>query len=169
VIATEAPAAVTDAWPAGAAAAAIRPAVPADLADLARLLPGADVWGRLAAGDLAMVAEDAGRVVGCAWLATSPIRAPHWQTTVRPRRGEGYCYGLVVAPEARGRGLGRELARELRREGRRRGVESFVSRVGAANPPALAVQASCGATVRRRMVVLVVLNRLGVLALSRRP
>lgn len=169
MVATEAPAVVTDAWPASPTAAAIRTAVPADRADLARLLPGVDVPARLAAGDLAMVAEDDGRVVGCAWLATSAIRAPHWRIAVRPRPGEGYCYGLMVVPEARGRGLGRELARELRREGRRRGVQRFVSRVGAANAPALAVQVACGATVRHRMLVLVVLDRLGVLALSRRP
>jgi GNAT superfamily N-acetyltransferase len=169
VVVTEAPAAVTEAWPAGPPpGVAIRPAGRTDLADLARLLPGGDAAGRLAAGDLAMVAEEGGRVVGCAWLATSEIRAPHWRTTVRPRPGEGYCYGLVVIPEARGRGLGRELARALRREGRRRGVQRFVSRVGAGNPPALAVQAACGATVRRRLLIVVLLDRLALLALSRR-
>jgi ribosomal protein S18 acetylase RimI-like enzyme len=138
---------------------AVRPARTDDLPALARLLPDENLAGRMTAGDLGMVADDGGRVVGCAWLATSPIRAPHWRMMVRPADREAYCYGLVVAPESRRRGIGRDLVRSLRREGRRRGVERFLTHIGAHNEAALSLQRAAGSRERRRLYALVLLDR----------
>jgi GNAT superfamily N-acetyltransferase len=152
-------AATVDAWPDRRRSdVPVRTARREDLPGLGRLLPDEDLGRRMSAGDLGMVAELGGRVVGCAWMATSPIRAPHWRMMVRPGEREAYCYGLVVAPEFRRRGVGRDLVEGLRREGRRRGVERFVTHIGALNRAALAVQRSAGGVERRRLYALVLLD-----------
>lgn len=152
-------AATVDAWPERPRSdVPVRTARREDLPDLGRLLPDEDLGRRMSAGDLGMVAEEDGRVVGCTWLATGPIRAPHWRMKVRPKAGEAYCYGLVVAPEARRRGVGRALFEAVRREGRRRGVRRFVSHVGVLNTAALALQRSEGGLERRRLYALVLVD-----------
>jgi GNAT superfamily N-acetyltransferase len=159
--------ATVDSWPAAAhSPVPVRPARAEDIPGLARLLPDEDLAGRMAAGDLGMVADDGGRVVGCSWMATSPIRAPHWRMMVRPRAREAYCYGLVVAPEARRRGVGRDLVEAVRREGRRRGVERFLTHIGAHNAAALALQRRAGGHELRRLYALVVLDHLCIVLRS---
>jgi GNAT superfamily N-acetyltransferase len=148
-----------DSWPEhDHSAVAVRAARAEDLPGLTLLLPDEDLTGRMAAGDLCMVADDEGRVVGCSWMAMGPIRAPHWRMIVRPGPREAYCYGLVVAPESRRRGVGRDLVQAIRREGRRRGVERFLTHIGAHNKAALSLQRTSGSRELRRLYALVLLD-----------
>jgi len=93
-----------------------------DAEALARLVHGREslAW-RFARGDVVLVAEVDGQVVGCTWLTNQPLRPSYFPIKVEPKPGEWYNYGLVLLPAFRGRGLGRILSRSAMAEASRRG------------------------------------------------
>jgi ribosomal protein S18 acetylase RimI-like enzyme len=88
------------------------------------------VRASVAAGDVAFVAKDQGRVVGLA-LATVAGTAARLHT-------------LVVHPDARSRGLGKELYRARLRALADLGVESVITEVAVNNPAAMAIARQYG-------------------------
>lgn len=148
---------------------AIRPATAADAPRFAPLLDADEALERLRAGDLAIVCEEDGRIVGCSWMTTRRILAPHYRIPVVCAPGTAYGYGIAVLPDHRRRGIGVALFRHLRLEARRRGFPRIWSHVQLANRPAVALQDSAGGVMRRRMEIVVVADRRGIVVGSRRP
>ena len=161
-------AAAIDAWPApDVPGVLLRPAAPADAEGLAGLVPPEEAAERLARGDLVMVAEEDGRVVGCTFVTQAHIDAPHYCIPVRPAPGEAYGFGLAVRETHRRRGIGAALFREARRVARDRGVTSVESHVQFANTGAIELQRAAGGVLRRRMYGIVLGDRWGVVLRSR--
>lgn len=141
---------------------ALRPARPEDAPRLASRLGVRDARARLGLGDLCVVAEEAGHIVGCTWMTRRRIRAPHYRIPVVLEPDQGYVHGLTVLASHRRRGLGAALFRAVRLEARRRGVPRTMSHVQLANRPAMALQAAAGGVPRRTLLVVVVADRLGI-------
>ena len=95
----------------------VRLGSPNDADLLAPLARGREslAW-RFARGDVVLIAEMEGRVVGCTWLTCQPLRPSYLPILVRPKPGEWYNYGLVILPDYRVRGLGRALSRSAMHE-----------------------------------------------------
>ncbi len=162
-------AAAIDAWPAPhVPGVRLRPAGPADVAGLADLVPDGEAAERLARGDLAVVAEEDGQLVGCTFVTQAHIEAPHYCIPVRPAPGEAYGFGLAVRDTHRRRGIGSALFREARRVARQRGVTRVESHVQFANTGAIEVQRAAGGVLRRSMYGIVVADRWGMVLRSRR-
>jgi len=97
---------------------------------------GADFVGRIGPeGTPALVAEEGGRLVGCAWTA------PYSE---RP------CYAgilecsVYVENRSRGRGIGTGLCEELAAMTERRGFHKLIGKLFAGNGPSLRLTRRCG-------------------------
>jgi L-amino acid N-acyltransferase YncA len=133
------------------AAAALRPARPADAAAIAAIYNEGiasreatfetaqrdehDVVAWLAAGLPFLVAEAGGTVVG--WARVSPA------SDRKAYAGVGE-HGVYVAAAAQGAGLGRALLEALCAEAERAGFHKLHSRIFATNAPSLAIHRAAG-------------------------
>jgi GNAT superfamily N-acetyltransferase len=147
----------------------VRLGSPDDATALARLIQGREslAW-RFARGDVVLVAELGGHVVGCTWLTSQPIRPSYFPIKVEPKPGEWYNYGLVLLPEFRVRGLGRTLSRKAMTEAWRRGGELVFGHASRFNRVAAASHAAAGFVTVEEMLGLNVLNRFVVVLYRRR-
>jgi L-amino acid N-acyltransferase YncA len=130
----------------------VRPAVPADAEAIAGIhaqgigervatfetnSPGPEsVRGRIVAGDLYLVAEAEGRVIGFAKVGPYADPAPYYE-----RVGEATVY---VDRDARRQGAGRALLEALARSAERRGSWKLVAKVFSSNLASLDLMRSCG-------------------------
>jgi GNAT superfamily N-acetyltransferase len=141
----------------------VRLAVPEDASALARLIDPERVWLRLTHGDVGLVAEYEGRLVGCTWIACGAHRLAGYHVRVKPGPGEVYAYGEIVERELRGRGIGRALLRGEFEEARRRGASTVLAHISLRNPVARYLNFEVfGARVRERILILVLGKRFGV-------
>lgn len=118
---------------------ALRPAEPADVPAMSRLLeaafgrPALDLDDELASGrSRTLVAERDGVAVGSLRVS-------------REDEGAG-VYGFVVEPALQGRGIGRDVLRRVCRQLRAEGVERIALEVAVDNPRALGLYTSVGFT-----------------------
>ena len=140
-----------------------------DAAALAPLIHGREslAW-RLARGDIVLVAELDGQVVGCTWLTRRPLRPSYFPIWVCPEPGEWYNYGLALLRRHRGRGLGRTLSRMAMTEVGRRGGRVVFGHASRFNRIAAASHAAAGFVTVEELIGLNMLNRFAVV-LYRRP
>lgn len=147
----------------------VRLGSPADAADLSPLIQGREslAW-RFARGDIVLVAEREGRVVGCTWLTRRPLRPSYFPIRVNPEPGEWYNYGLALLRPHRARGLGRTLSRMAMMEVGRRGGTVVFGHASRFNRIAAASHAAAGYVTVEELIGLRFLNRFAVV-LYRRP
>ena len=147
----------------------VRLGSPDDAAALTHFIHGREslVW-RFARGDVVLVAELHGRVVGCTWLTSRPLRPSYFPIRVCPRPGEWYNYGLVLQRQHRARGLGRMLSRMAMIEVGRRGGKVVFGHASRFNRIAAASHAAAGFVTVEDVIGLNMLNRFAVV-LYRRP
>jgi GNAT superfamily N-acetyltransferase len=146
----------------------IRRVGPADSSGLAPLIVGRSPEERLAQGQIGLVAELDGELVGCIWFSRGPVNLAR-QISARPRPHEVYSYGLRVLPELRRRGIARALVQRRSLEAARLGATVCFSHVDAWNQPAVAVQRALGATIREEVFGVLLLDRFAVTFWRRRP
>jgi len=84
---------------------AVRVAADHDSSLVAELIGEKAVAAGRRRGDVCFLACRDGTAVGCGWLTTSEYKLPKYGLRVAPRPGEGYHYGLYVAPGARRGGV----------------------------------------------------------------
>jgi GNAT superfamily N-acetyltransferase len=155
---------------AGLPGVVIRRATADDSVALRPLLFGPDSVGRrLARGDVGLVAEMDGRLIGCVWIAGGPPRQAYHRVKFAPEPHERFAYGLYVLPEVRRRGVGLALMQAREIEARRAGASLVFSHVDAWNGAALALQAALGATPRDETFAIVLVDRFAVTLWRRRP
>ena len=147
----------------------VRLGSPDDAEPLARLVHGREslAW-RFERGDVVLVAELDGHVVGCTWLTNQPMRPSYFPIKVQPKPGEWYNYGLVLLPEVRGRGLGRLLSRAAMTEAWRRGGELVFGHARRFSRVAAASHAAAGFVTVEELLGINVLNRFVVVLYRRR-
>jgi len=140
-----------------------------DAAALTPLIHGREslAW-RVARGDIVLVAELDGEVVGCTWLTSRPLRPSYFPIRVCPEPDEWYNYGLVLRRQHRGRGLGRTLSRMAMTEVGRRGGREVFGHASRFNRIAAASHAAAGFVTVEELIGLNVLDRY-VVVLYRRP
>jgi GNAT superfamily N-acetyltransferase len=146
----------------------IRPATADDAAALAPLVRGEPVERRLTGGDIAVVAEVDGRLVGCCWLANRPLRVAFLCIKVKPRAHRWYGYGGYVLREFRGRGIHPALQRARLREAQRLGVSSLWGHVYLPDARAVTVHRRFGWVPMEESFGLVLLNRFAITLWRRR-
>jgi len=141
----------------------------ADAAALTPLVRGREslAW-RFARGDLVLIAALDGRVVGCTWLTSRPLRPSYFPIRVAPQPGEWYNYGLAVLPAYRGRGLGRLLSRMAIAEAGRRGGRLVFGHASRFNRNAAASHAAAGFVTVEELIGLTMLDRFAVVLYRRR-
>jgi GNAT superfamily N-acetyltransferase len=147
----------------------VRPGSPSDAAALTPLIHGREslAW-RFARGDIVLVAELDGQIVGCTWLTNRPLRPSYLPIRVCPEPGEWYNYGLVLLRRHRARGLGRLLSRMALTEVGRRGGKVMFGHASRFNRIAAASHAAAGFVTVEELISLNMLNRFAVV-LYRRP
>lgn len=145
----------------------LREAKADDQAKLAGLLSRQPVAARLARGDVGVVAEAGGELVGCAWAAFRPLRIGWISLVVSLEPGQATVYGLIVRRAWRKRGLGRSLSRAASLAARDRGAREIVNHASAWDLTIAAMMGLVNARVRERLLVAVIANRFSV-TLSRR-
>lgn len=147
----------------------VRLGSPADAAALAPLVHGREslAW-RFARGDIVLVAELDGHVVGCTWLTNRPMRPSYFPIRVCPEPGEWYNYGLALLPQHRARGLGRTLSRMAMTEAWRRDGKLVFGHAFRFNRIAAASHAAAGFVTVEELLGLNVLNRFVVVLYRRR-
>lgn len=147
----------------------IRPGSPADANALAPFIQGREslAW-RFARGDLVLVAELDGQVVGCTWLTRRPLRPSYFPVEVRPTPDEWYNYGLTLLRQHRARGLGRVLSRMAMAHAGHHGARRVVGHASRFNRIAAASHRAAGFITVEDLIGLTVLNRFSVV-LYRRP
>jgi GNAT superfamily N-acetyltransferase len=114
---------------------------------------------RVARGDVGLVAELDGHLIGCTWLAGGPLRMPFSRKMIRPRPDERYTYGGYVLPEFRRRGVHSALIRARLLEAQRLGARRLFSHVSAKNRAAIAELFKSGAIPCHESFDLVLLSR----------
>lgn len=164
-----APVPTTGGGPSAAPGVSVRLGTPGDAVALAPLIQGREslAW-RFARGDIVLVAELDGQVVGCTWLTRHPLRPSYFPIRVCPGPGEWYNYGLALLPQHRARGLGRMLSRVAMTEAGRRGGQRVVGHAYRFNRIAAASHAAAGFVTVEELIGLTVLNRFAVVV-YRRP
>jgi GNAT superfamily N-acetyltransferase len=147
----------------------IRLGTPDDAAALTPLLHGREslAW-RFARGDIVLVAELDGQIVGCTWLTSRPLRPSYFPIKVCPEADEWYNYGLALMRRHRGRGLGRTLSRMAIAEVGRRGGRAVFGHASRFNRIAAASHAAAGFVTVEELIGLNLLDRF-VVVLYRRP
>ena len=139
-----------------------------DAVALAPLIHGREslAW-RCARGDLVLVAELDGEVVGCTWLTRRPMRPSYFPVMVRPAPGEWYNYGLALLRQHRAHGLGRVLSRAAMREAGRRGGAVVFGHASRFNRVAAASHVAAGFVTVEDLISLTMLNRFAVVVVRR--
>lgn len=147
----------------------VRRGSPADAAALTPLIHGREslAW-RFARGDIVLVAELDGQVVGCTWLTRRPLRPSYFPIRVSPEPGEWYNYGLALLRSHRARGLGRTLSRMAMMEVGRHGGKVVFGHASRFNRIAAASHAAAGYVTVEELIGLNFLNRF-VVVVYRRP
>lgn len=147
----------------------VRHGSPDDAAGLTPLIHGREslAW-RFARGDIVLVAELNGQVIGCTWLTTRPLRPSYFPIDVRPEPGEWYNYGLALLRPHRTRGLGRMLSRLAMTEVGRRGGKVVFGHASRFNRIAAASHSAAGFRTVEDLIALTMLTRFAVV-LYRRP
>lgn len=141
-----------------------------DARALAPLLVGREpMERRFARGDVVLVAELDGRLVGCQWITGGPFRLHYHRGEIALRPRERYCYGLYVLPEARRRGVAAALERALLPEAQRVGTMLYFCHVSGWNRVSLAMHSSVGWIRREESVGIILLDRLAITPWRRRP
>ena len=140
-----------------------------DAMALAPLVQGREslAW-RFARGDVVLVAELEGEIVGCTWLTRRALRPSYFPVLVQPESGEWYNYGLALLRRYRARGLGRVLSRAAMREAGRGGGAVVFGHASRFNRVAAASHVAAGFVTVEDLISLTVLNRFAVV-LFRRP
>ena len=147
----------------------IRSGSPDDAGALAPLIRGREslAW-RFTRGDIVLVAEREGEIIGCTWLTCLPIRPSYFPILVRPEPGEWYNYGLALLREHRLRGLGRALSRMAMREVKRRGGHRVFGHASRFNRIAAASHAAAGYVTVEELISLTLFDRVALLLYRRR-
>lgn len=147
----------------------VRLGSPADAGALTPLIHGRESLGwRFARGDVVLVAELDGHVVGCTWLTSRPFRPSYFPIEVCPNPGEWYNYGLALLRKHRARGLGQLLSRMAMVEAGRRGGHVTFGHASRFNRIAAASHAAAGFVTVEDLIGLTMLDRFAVV-LYRRP
>lgn len=149
----------------------IRPATPAESREIGRIGGGRRaVRKRLARGDVAVVAEQEGRLVGVVWITVRPLRLPGYGLKVNASSEVPYSYGLSVVPSVRRRGVGTALAYYVREvEGPRLGFRHMSYHVSPNNPASYRRHvAEARARTVGELRVLVLFDRIPCVIRSRR-
>jgi GNAT superfamily N-acetyltransferase len=146
----------------------IRAGSTADATALVPLIQGRETlaW-RFSRGDVVLVAERKGTIVGCTWLTTQPLRPSYFPILVKPQPGEWYNYGLALLREHRARGLGRMLSRAAMAEVGRRGGARVFGHASRFNKVAAASHVAAGYVTVEDLVSLTLLNRIAVVVYRR--
>jgi GNAT superfamily N-acetyltransferase len=131
-----------------------------EAAALEPLVVGDPPKRRFARGDLA--AEHRGRLVGCAWLASRPLRPYSLPIKARPGPGRWYAYGGHVLPEFRRRGVHTALQAARLREAQRVGARTMFGHVNLLNRGAVVAHRQFGWTPREESLGVVVLDRFAI-------
>jgi len=147
----------------------VRLGSPNDADLLAPLVRGREslAW-RFARGDVVLIAEMDGRVVGCTWVTCQPLRPSYLPILVRPKPGEWYNYGLVILPDYRVRGLGRALSRSAMHETQRRGGRVMFGHALRLDRTAAASHAAAGFVSVEELIAISLFDRFAVLLYRRR-
>ena len=141
----------------------VRRAVLEDAPALASLVDPELVRLRLTQGDVGLVAEYEGRLVGCTWIARGAHRLAGYHVRGEPGPREVYAYGEIVERELRGRGIGKALLKGEFEEARRRGASSVIGHISLRNDVTRHLNFQVlQARVRKRELILVLGKRFGV-------
>ena len=141
----------------------VRRAVLEDAPALASLVDPKAVRLRLAKGDVGLVAEYEGRLVGCTWIARGAHRLAGYHVRGEPGPREVYAYGEIVERELRGRGIGKALLKAEFEEARRRGASFVLAHISLRNDVTRYLNFEVlQARVRERELILVLGKRFGV-------
>ena len=137
----------------------VRPLREDETGDLPEGLPARTLEWRLGRGDLVLLAELEGRVVGCCWLCDDPSGDNPYSIPVSRRAGELYGNGLLVLPEARRRGAGTALLLARNAHARAAGATAVLSHVQPGNLPMLRVHEKLGSTIREEVFSVILAQR----------
>lgn len=117
---------------------------------------------RFARGDIVVVAEADGQLVGCLWLAGAPPRLPWSGINLNLGPSERYGYGGYVLPDFRRRGINKALQRARLIEAQRAGATVVVVHSELSNRAALAAEVAVGAMPREASSGIMLLGRFSV-------
>jgi GNAT superfamily N-acetyltransferase len=147
----------------------VRVGSPDDAAALASLVRGRQslAW-RFARGDIVLIAELDGHVVGCTWLTSRPLRPSYFPIRVCPEPDDWYNYGLVLLPQHRARGLGRMLSRVAMKKAWRRGGKRVFGHALRFDRIAAASHAAAGFVTVEELIGFTVLDRFAMVLYRRR-
>jgi GNAT superfamily N-acetyltransferase len=133
-----------------------------DAPALEPLVVGEPPKRRFVRGDVALVAEHDGRLIGCAWLASRPLPLYWIRIKVLPRPDRWYAYGDYVLPQFRRRGVHTALQAARLLEAQRVGARTMFGHVNLLNPGALVANRQFGWTPREESLGMVVLDRFAI-------
>ena len=147
----------------------IRRATPGDAPGLAPLILGREpAERRWARGDVGLIAELEGRLVGCYWFTGGPIRLGYYHLSVALRPHERYGYGLYLLPQVRGRGVATALVRAALTEARREGATVYFGHVDGWNRTAQKLHVALGGFAHDELLGIVLLDRFPITLWRRR-
>lgn len=86
-------------------------------------------------GDICVVTEDpSGRLVGCAWLASTPLRLDRYRVRADASVHDTYLYGLRVATSAQRSGIGERTITAAHAVAAGRGAKNVQGHISPRNP-----------------------------------